>query len=83
MSRCITFWRLLTASVSVILLTNSAQPATADVGLKVATFDVDATPPNGTAMAYDIVKRQGELPLRCRGIVLLGAEQPIVLCAVD
>ena len=34
-------------------------------------------------MAYDPVKRLSEMTLRCRGIVLLGAEQPIVLCAVD
>jgi hypothetical protein len=52
-------------------------------GLRLATFDVDATPPVGSAMAYDPVKRLGELTLRCRGIVLLGAGQPIVLCAVD
>lgn len=51
--------------------------------VKLATFDVDATPPLGSAMAYDPVKRVDELTLRCRGIVLLGAEQPIVLCAVD
>lgn len=52
-------------------------------GLKVATFDVDATPPVGAMMAYDPVKAQGELGLRARGVVLLGAGQPIVLCAVD
>jgi len=51
--------------------------------VKVATFDVDATPPLGSAMAYDPVKRLDELTLRCRGMVLLGAGQPIVLCAVD
>ncbi len=51
--------------------------------IKLATFDVDATPPLGSAMAYDPVKRVDDLTLRCRGIVLLGAEQPIVLCAVD
>lgn len=51
--------------------------------VRVATFDVDATPPLGSAMAYDPVKRVDELTLRCRGIVLLGADQPIVLCAVD
>ena len=51
--------------------------------LKVATFDVDATPPLGSAMAYDPVKRLDELTLRCRGIVILGAGQPIILCAVD
>ncbi len=52
-------------------------------GMKLATFDVDATPPLGSAMAYNPVIRLDELTLRCRGIVLLGSEQPIVLCAVD
>ena len=51
--------------------------------IKIATFDVDATPPLGSAMAYDPVKRVDEMTLRCRGIVISGAEQPIVLCAVD
>src|SRR4030095_3486930 len=59
-------------------LTVSAQGA-----LKLATFDVDATPPLASAMPYDPVKRLDELTLRCRGVVLLGAEQPLVLCAVD
>lgn len=51
--------------------------------LRLATFDVDATPSLGSAMAYDPVKRVDEMTLRCRGIVLLGVDQPIVLCAVD
>lgn len=51
--------------------------------VRIATFDIDATPPLGAAMAYDPVKRLDELTLRCRGIVITGAEQPIVLCAVD
>ncbi|MCG8653890.1 MAG: hypothetical protein MI861_28885 [Pirellulales bacterium] len=52
--------------------------------LKIATFDIDATPPVGFMMAYDRVKRVEELGLRCRGIVILGGQQdPIVLCAVD
>ena len=74
----------------VIVLTGAAVPAAAEGvaaapanGLRLATFDVDATPPVGSAMAYDPVKRLDEMTLRCRGIVLLGAEQPIVLCAVD
>ena len=51
--------------------------------LRLATFDVDATPPLGSAMAYDPVKRVDDLTLRCRGVIILGPEQPIVLCAVD
>jgi len=52
-------------------------------GVRIATFDVDATPPIGAAMAYDPVKRHDDLTLRCRGIVILGSGKPIVLCAVD
>lgn len=52
-------------------------------GVRVAVFDVDATPPLGSAMAYDPVKRIDDLTLRCRGVAILGIEKPIVLCAVD
>lgn len=60
-------------------------PAAAEdtAGLRLVTFDIDATPPVGSAMAYDPVRRVDELTLRCRGVALLGAGQPIVLCAVD
>ncbi|HTH47315.1 MAG TPA: hypothetical protein VMB21_07370 [Candidatus Limnocylindria bacterium] len=51
--------------------------------LRVATFDTDVTPPVGSRMAYDTVTNTWDLGLRARGIVLLGAGQPIVLCAVD
>src|SRR5439155_19950111 len=70
------------ASLTVIRAGESADRA-APPGIQVATFDVDATPPVGTAMAYDPVKRHDELTLRCRGIVIIGAGKPIVLCAVD
>ena len=42
-------------------------------GLRLAVFDVDATPPVGSMMAYDPVKAQGELGLRGRGVIVLGA----------
>jgi len=51
--------------------------------VKVATFDVDATPPLGSLMAYNPVQRLDEMTLRCRGIVILGEGKPIVVCAVD
>src|SRR5438067_146084 len=57
--------------------------AAADSALRLATFDIDATPPIGSMMAYDPVTNRWDLGLRARGIVLLGAGQPIVLCAVD
>lgn len=61
----------------------AVSPAFAADPLRVATFDVDATPPVGNVMAYDPVVRVDELTLRCRGVALLGAGEPIVLCAVD
>ena len=65
--------------------TTSAQavPQTDVRGLRLARFDIDATPPIGSFMAYDPVTNSWDLGLRARGIVLLGAGQPIVLCALD
>src|SRR4051812_46197902 len=51
--------------------------------LRLATFDLDAPPPIGSFMAYDPVTNHWDLGLRARGLVLLGAGEPIVLCAVD
>ncbi len=69
--------------LSFLFLYFEAAFAFAAEPIKIATFDVDATPPLGSAMAYGPVERVDELTLRCRGIVILGTEQPIVLCAVD
>jgi hypothetical protein len=57
--------------------------AEAPAGIALATFDVDATPPVGAAMAYGPAVKPADLQLRCRGIVLSGAGKPIVLCAID
>src|SRR5262245_14522774 len=51
--------------------------------LRLARFDVDATPPIGSHMAYNPVTNKWDLGLRARGIVLLGIGRPIVLCAID
>jgi hypothetical protein len=51
--------------------------------LRLAAFDIDATPPVHSWMAYDRVTNTWDLGLRARGIVLLGAQEPIVLCAID
>ncbi|MBM3891410.1 MAG: hypothetical protein FJ388_20040, partial [Verrucomicrobia bacterium] len=71
------------AAGAAFCLLLAQQLTAAESGLKLATFDVDATPPVGSMMAYDPVVRVDELTLRCRGIVLIGAAEPIVLCAVD
>jgi hypothetical protein len=52
-------------------------------GLELAVFDADATPSPGTLLAYNPMTAAGELTLRARGVVLTGAGQPIVLCALD
>lgn len=56
-----------------------------DTTLRVATFQADVTPPLGSPLCNGGVKPVMEIvtPLTARGIVLLGAGKPIVLCAVD
>jgi len=51
--------------------------------LGLATFDVDATPPVGSYMAYDPVINTWDMGLRARGVVITGAGRPLVLCSVD
>ncbi len=82
--------KLIAAAALIALLsclTAAAEPSGATnstaAGLRIATFMVDATPPNGSKMAYDPVTNYWDLRLTARGIVLLGAGDPIVLCAVD
>ncbi len=83
------FTQVLLGTVLVALLTSHAPAAAAaprhpaPAGLRLATFDIDVTPPIGSHMAYDRVTNGWDLTLRARGFVLLGAEKPIVLCAVD
>ncbi|NHE56743.1 alpha/beta hydrolase family protein [Cyclobacterium plantarum] len=54
-----------------------------DSGLTLAVFDVDATPPVGSWLAYDPMQNRDDLGLRAKGIVISGSGLPIVLCAVD
>jgi hypothetical protein len=70
-------------AIAALLSVPSVAVDASEPALKLAVFDVDATPPLGSALAYDPVKRLDELTLRCRGVVLLGAGKPVVLCAVD
>lgn len=52
-------------------------------GLKLSTFDIDATPPVGSRLIYDPMINSWDLGLRAKGIVLSGAGNPIVLVAID
>ncbi|MCG6155588.1 hypothetical protein [Rubinisphaera margarita] len=71
-----------TALLLLLLLSWTAWLPAAETQLRVGTFDVDASPPVGSLLAYDPVK-DIQSPLSCRGIVILGADDPIVLCAID
>lgn len=54
----------------------------ASESLRIATFEVDASTPVGSPLAYDPTVGV-QIPLSCRGIVLLSDQKPIVVCAVD
>lgn len=73
--------------VSVLLLgcLSAVQVTASDRPLRVAIFQADVTPPLGSPLCNGNVKPVLEVvtPLTARGIVLLGAGEPIVLCAVD
>ena len=79
------FTGFLRGLILLFLISSAAMAAdvTPSVGLRLARFDVDATPPVGSHLAYDPVTNTWDMTLRARGVVLLGAGQPIVLCAVD
>ncbi|WP_164100772.1 hypothetical protein [Candidatus Laterigemmans baculatus] len=59
----------------------SLSPAAAE-GLRVGVFHSDASPEIGSMMAYDRCIEVTD-PLSCRGVVILGSGEPIVLCAID
>ncbi len=65
-----------------LILASTIGRAPAAEPLKVGVFVVDASPPIGSPLAYDPTKGVAH-PLSCRGVVLIGTGQPIVLCAVD
>lgn len=73
----------LLISSLLVLIFLAAGAGKKEEALRVATFDIDVTPPIGSAMAYTTVTKTPELSLRCRGIVILGAGEPIVICAID
>ena len=73
--------RFLPLVVFVILAASTLRAG----DLKISAFRVDATPPIGSPLCNGAVKPVQEIvtPLTARGVVLLGAGKPIVLCAFD
>ena len=57
----------------LLVLTVLVMPLRAET-LRVGVFEVDASPPVGSPLAYDPTKAV-ESPLSCRGVVLVGAGQ--------
>jgi hypothetical protein len=72
---------LIQALFTLVLVASTAA-GDGNSTLRIAAFNVDATPPIGSPVAY-AKARKIEDPLSARGIVLLGTGQPVVLCAVD
>ncbi len=65
----------------ILLCTSSIFAADAEP-LRVGRFDVDVSPPVGSPLAYDPCQSVA-MSLRASGVVLLGSDDPIVLCSVD
>lgn len=71
-----------TTSCLLGMLTLCGHLAVAAESLRVGTFDVDVTPEPGTPVAYAPTRNIDD-PISARGIVIVGGQRPIVLCAVD
>ena len=65
------FWSAVRFALAVLFSGSMGVFGAAAEPLRLATFDVDATPPLGYMMAYDPVVRVDAMTLRCRGVVLL------------
>src|SRR5690606_27334960 len=52
-------------------------------GLRAAVFNLDVTPPLGSALAYGVATGESDLGLQAKGLILLGAGAPIVVGAID
>jgi len=74
--------KLISLATLMLLFGLPADLSRAAGPISVGTFAVDATPPVGSPLAYDPMK-EAVMPLSCRGIVLLGPDEPIVMCSVD
>jgi hypothetical protein len=77
--------RRISVAVLTIFLFAAGNARLWSAGLQVCTFQCDATPPLGSPLCGSSVPAAKEIvdPLSVRGLVLLGVDKPIVLCAVD
>ena len=77
--------RILILACSALFICIPSTGKAVEKSLQLATFQVDVTPPLGSPLCNGNVKPVMEIttPLTARGIVLIGAGKPIVLCAFD
>lgn len=77
--------RILILTYSALFICIPSTGKAVEKSLQLATFQVDVTPPLGSPLCNGNVKPVMEIttPLTARGIVLIGAGKPIVLCAFD
>ncbi len=68
------------ALLLLMCLLGGSTPVRGD--LRIGVFETDASPPIGSPLAYNPTVGV-QMPLSCRGIVILGSGDPIVLAAVD
>ncbi|MEL6110537.1 MAG: hypothetical protein AAFU85_31405 [Planctomycetota bacterium] len=69
-------------SFAVLLLFASFSSTGYAEELRIGVFNVDASPPIGSPLAYDPCVEVTD-PLTCRGLVLLGSGKPIVIASID
>lgn len=68
-----------------LLAALSIPAAASEPQFSIAVFQADVTPPLGSPLCDGLVRPAEKIvdPLSARGVVLLGAGKPVVLCAVD
>jgi hypothetical protein len=80
-----TMRKLLAAVVFAGATVAGSNLPAAEERLKIAVFEADVTPPLGAPLCDSLVPPAKEIvdKLLARGVVLLSADKPIVLCALD
>lgn len=82
---CSSFLKSTVTIALLVVATTSSAAAAAEPAYRLATFAADVTPPIGSPLCGGLVKPVTAVsePLQALGIVIFGAGDPIVLCAVD
>jgi len=76
-------WARSVLACLLVVSTRAASPALGEAPLRLGRFNVDATPPLGSPLAYNRMTKEGG-KLTCRGVILLPqGQKPIVLGAID